>query len=70
MMTTAELDFSTMSRDGNSSSSSGGGGGRERGRNSHVDSSDAAGGVTSEDDYFLSIARDGTVIKPIPVSEL
>ena len=54
--TAAEFDFSTMSSAGTS-----------------VLAPPAVGagmGKVSEDDYFISIAKDGTVIKPIPVSEL
>ena len=62
--TAAEFDFSTMSSAGASlappSSSP---------PPSTARAATEAGRV-SEDDYFISIARDGSVIKPIPVSEL
>ena len=52
--TPAEFDFSTMSSAGTSL----------------AHPSSPPSGRVSEDDYFVSIAEDGSVIKPIPVSEL
>ena len=53
----AEFDFSTMSSAGTSLA--------------HPPPSSSPPSVrVSGDDYFISIAQDGSVIKPIPVSEL
>ena len=55
----AEFDFGTMSSAGTSLAAP-----------SSPPSARAAAGRVSEDDYFISIAKDGSVIRPIPVSEL
>ena len=59
--TAAEFDFGTMSSAGTSLAAP---------SSPPSASASAAVGRVSEDDYFISIAKDGSVIKPIPVSEL
>ena len=60
--TAAEFDFSTMSSAGTSLA--------PPSSSPPPSTARAEAGRVSEDDYFISIARDGSVIKPIPVSEL
>ena len=58
----AEFDFSTMSSAGTSLA--------HPPPSSSPPSVREGAGRVSGDDYFISIAQDGSVIKPIPVSEL
>jgi hypothetical protein len=63
--TAAEYDFNTIGAVSNGSSNF-----KAASRPSTSMSPPPPAGTLSEDDYFLSISKDGTIIKPIPVSEL
>lgn len=62
--TAAEFDFSTMSSAGPSLAPP------SSPPSLRAAVAAAVAGRVSEDDYFISISKDGSVIKPIPVSEL